>query len=40
MWGLIMYLHENKELFEQTILNTAEYFKIESGIIEKDYYRN
>lgn len=31
-------LHNNKELFEQAVLKTAEYLKIDAGIIEKDYY--
>lgn len=31
-------LHNDKELFEQAILRTAEYLKIDAGIIEKDYY--
>jgi len=35
---LFMNLHKNPELFEQLILLTAEDKKIESSIIEKDYY--
>ena len=31
-------LHNNKELFEQAILQTSEAFRIEAGIIEKDYF--
>lgn len=31
-------LHNNKELFEQAVLKTAEHFSIDAGIIEKDYY--
>lgn len=31
-------LHNNKELFEQAVLKTAEYLNIDAGIIEKDYY--
>ena len=31
-------LHNNKELFEQAILKTAEYLNIDAGIVEKDYY--
>ena len=31
-------LHNDKELFEQTVLRTADAFGIEAGIIEKDYY--
>jgi predicted nucleotidyltransferase component of viral defense system len=32
-------LHNDKEMFEQLIISTAEYFNIsEIGIIEKDYY--
>ena len=31
-------LHHDKELFEQIVLNTADYKGIEAGIIEKDYY--
>lgn len=34
----ILRLHEDKDLFEQTIINTFEFYKIEYGIIEKDYY--
>ncbi|MBQ4620253.1 MAG: nucleotidyl transferase AbiEii/AbiGii toxin family protein [Clostridia bacterium] len=31
-------LHNEKELFEQVILRTADALRIESGIIEKDYF--
>ena len=31
-------LHNNKELFEQIVLNAAAFLKIEPAIIEKDYY--
>lgn len=31
-------LHHDKELFEQIVLNTANYKGVEVGIIEKDYY--
>lgn len=31
-------LHNNKELFEQAVLKTAEYMHIDAGIVEKDYY--
>lgn len=31
-------LHNNKELFEQAVLKTAEYLNIDAGIVEKDYY--
>ncbi len=31
-------LHNNRELFEQAVLKTAEYLKIDAGIVEKDYY--
>lgn len=31
-------LHNNKELFEQAVLKTAEYMNIDAGIVEKDYY--
>ena len=31
-------LHNEKELFEQVILRTADALKIEAGIIEKDYF--
>ena len=31
-------LHNNTELFEQVVLRTAEYMKVEPGIIEKDYF--
>ncbi len=31
-------LHNNKELFEQAVLQTAEAFQIDAGIVEKDYY--
>ena len=33
-----MNLHNNKELFEQLIILTSEYKKIDSVIIEKDYF--
>lgn len=31
-------LHNDKELFEQAFLRTAEYLNIDTGIVEKDYY--
>lgn len=31
-------LHDNKEIFEQAVLKTAEFLNIEPAIIEKDYY--
>ena len=31
-------LHTNRDLFEQAVLRTAEYLKIDVGIVEKDYY--
>ena len=31
-------LHNEKELFEQVILRTADALRIEPGIIEKDYF--
>ena len=31
-------LHNEKELFEQVVLRTADALKIEAGIIEKDYF--
>lgn len=31
-------LHDDKELFEQAVLKTAEYMNIDVGIVEKDYY--
>lgn len=31
-------LHDDKELFEQAVLKTAEYMNIDAGIVEKDYY--
>ncbi len=31
-------LHNNRELFEQTILRTAHAFGVEASIVEKDYY--
>ena len=31
-------LHDNKEMFEQAVLKTAEFLNIEPAIIEKDYY--
>lgn len=31
-------LHDDKELFEQVILKTSEHFRIEVGIVEKDYF--
>ena len=33
-----MMLHDNRELFEQAVLKTAEFLNIEPAIIEKDYY--
>ncbi|MBR3932442.1 MAG: nucleotidyl transferase AbiEii/AbiGii toxin family protein [Clostridia bacterium] len=33
-----MYLHEDYELFEEIIYNTADTFKLPVAIIEKDYY--
>lgn len=33
-----MMLHDNKEMFEQAVLKTAEFLNIEPAIIEKDYY--
>lgn len=33
-----MFLHENKELFEEVIFNTADFCKLPIAIIEKDYY--
>ena len=33
-----MFLHENKELFEEVIFNTADFFKLPIAIIEKDYF--
>ena len=32
-----MYLHENNELFEEIIYNTADAFKLPVAIVEKDY---
>ena len=37
-WGLAMFLHDNKELFEEVIFNTADFYKLPISIIEKDYY--
>ena len=37
-WSLVMFLHENKELFEEVIFNTADFCKLPIAIIEKDYY--
>ena len=31
-------LHDDKELFEQVVLKASEYFGVEAGIVEKDYY--
>ena len=31
-------LHNNRDLFEQAVLKTAEYLNIDAGIVEKDYY--
>ena len=31
-------LHSNRDLFEQTVLRTADAMGIAAGIIEKDYY--
>ena len=36
--GYCMNLHNDKELFEQLIILTSEYKKIDSVIIEKDYF--
>jgi len=33
-----MFLHDNKELFEEVIYNTADFCKLPIAIIEKDYY--
>lgn len=33
-----MFLHENKELFEEVIFNTSDFYKLPIAIIEKDYY--
>lgn len=33
-----MFLHENKELFEEVIFNTADFCKLPIAIIEKDYF--
>ncbi len=33
-----MFLHKNKELFEEVIFNTADFCKLPIAIIEKDYY--
>lgn len=33
-----MRLHENKELFHQAVSRTAQHFKIDPSIVEKDYY--
>lgn len=30
-------LHNNSELFEQVIIATGDYFRIDYAIIEKDY---
>ena len=37
-WGLATFLHDNKELFEEVIFNTADFYKLPIAIIEKDYY--
>ena len=37
-WGLVMFLHNNKDLFEEVIFNTADFYKLPIAIIEKDYY--
>ena len=37
-WGLVMFLHDNKDLFEEVIFNTADFYKLPIAIIEKDYY--
>lgn len=37
-WGLVMFLHDNKELFVEVIFNTADFYKVPIAIIEKDYY--
>lgn len=37
-WGLLMFLHNEKELFEDIIYNTSEYLNLPIAIIEKDYY--
>ncbi len=33
-----MFLHENKELFEEIIFNTSDFCNLPISIIEKDYY--
>ncbi len=33
-----MYLHTDKEMFEQTVLSAAEYLNADTSIVEKDYY--
>ncbi len=33
-----MRLHEDEELFRQALMATADYFKIDPAIVEKDYY--
>lgn len=33
-----MKLHQNKEIFTQAIVTTAEYFKINDVLVEKDYW--
>ena len=33
-----MFLHENKELFEEIIFNTSDFYNLPISIIEKDYY--
>lgn len=33
-----MFLHNNKDLFEEIIFNTADFYKLPIAIIEKDYY--
>src|ERR1035437_3221576 len=33
-----MKLHQDKEVFSQAILTTAEYFKIQEVFVEKDYW--
>lgn len=33
-----MNLHENKELFDQAVINASEEFGIDVPIIEKDYF--
>lgn len=33
-----MYLHEDRELFQEVIANTAVWMNLDVAVVEKDYY--